>query len=92
MLIPSPARAPQTEQQVQEPSVPTEAKEAFDPAALSADDIQAFVAKAIQGEVHRTYKINLPPKDRPVRVYADGTHPLFNYVIFLTSGSHDRRL
>lgn len=57
---------------VKEPPVPAEAKEAFNPAVLTAEDIQSFVSKAIQGEVHRTYKINSPPTDRPVRIYADG--------------------
>jgi choline-phosphate cytidylyltransferase len=43
-----------------------------DPASLTIGDIQAFVRKAIDGETHRKYKINRPPTDRPVRVYADG--------------------
>lgn len=61
-----------TSNQVQEPAVPAEAKEVFNPAVLTAEDIQSFVSKAIQGEVHRKYKINSPPTDRPVRIYADG--------------------
>lgn len=56
----------------EEPAVPAAAKVAFNPAALTAEDIQTFVAKAIEGEDHRRYKINPPPKDRPVRVYSDG--------------------
>jgi choline-phosphate cytidylyltransferase len=48
-------------------------KEAFNPAALTTDDIQDFVAKAIEGEPDRKYKINPPPVGRPVRIYADGT-------------------
>lgn len=45
---------------------------AFHPAALTPDDIQSFVAKAISGESKRAYKINPPPVGRPVRIYADG--------------------
>ncbi|KAF9528871.1 hypothetical protein CPB83DRAFT_853888 [Crepidotus variabilis] len=67
------------DQIVQEPPVPAPAKEAFNPAALTQEDIQAFVAKAIQGEPGRTYKINQPPTDRPIRVYADGVYDLFHF-------------
>jgi len=45
----------------------------FNPAALTAEDIQSFVRKAIGGESTRNYKISPPPTDRPVRIYADGT-------------------
>ena len=55
-----------------EPSPPAIVKDAFDPAALTPQDIQAFVQKAIQGESWRSYRINPPPSDRTVRVYADG--------------------
>lgn len=44
----------------------------MNPASLTVQDIQIFVKKAIDGEAHRQYKINKPPTDRPVRVYADG--------------------
>ncbi|KAN0142152.1 hypothetical protein V8E53_000614 [Lactarius tabidus] len=45
---------------------------AFTPSALAPEDIQAFVRRAIDGEIHRKYKINEPPTDRPVlRIYAD---------------------
>ncbi|KAF9562902.1 hypothetical protein CPC08DRAFT_662622 [Agrocybe pediades] len=63
----------------EEPAVSEAAKEAFNPAALTPNDIQTFVAKAIQGEDHRQYKINRPPTDRPVRVYADGVYDLFHF-------------
>ena len=49
------------------------AAHASDPAAFSPEDIQAFVRRAINGELHRKYKINEPAVGRPVRIYADGT-------------------
>jgi choline-phosphate cytidylyltransferase len=59
-------------QSSQEPEPVSAASEAFHPSSLEPEDIQAFVRKAIEGEAHRKYKINPPPTDRPVRVYADG--------------------
>ena len=56
-----------------EPNVLSIVETAFNPAALSAEDIQNFVRKAIEGESTRNYRINPPPTDRPVRIYADGT-------------------
>ena len=50
-----------------------DASQAFTPSTLSPEDIQAFVRRAINGEIHRKYKINEPPTGRPVRIYADGT-------------------
>jgi len=62
----------------EEPAVPVASKTAFNPAALTPEDIQGFVAKAIEGELDRKYKINSPPVGRPVRIYADGTSsPLY---------------
>lgn len=60
----------------EEPAVAAASQAAFNPAALSAEDIQNFVRKAIDGEPWRQYIINPPPTDRPVRVYADGLFPL----------------
>lgn len=59
----------------EEPAVAHASKTAFNPAALTPEDIQTFVAKAIEGEPGRKYTINAPPTDRPVRIYADGTCP-----------------
>jgi choline-phosphate cytidylyltransferase len=54
----------------------------FNPASLTPEDIQTFVRKAIEGESWRKYKINQPPTDRPVRVYADGlSDPLSPLVV-----------
>jgi choline-phosphate cytidylyltransferase len=73
------------------PAAPSAA--AFNPAALTANDIQNFVKKVIEGESSRTYKINKPPADRPVRIYADGTcSSKFSAVyssLSLTTGVYD---
>lgn len=49
-------------------------------AKMSALDLQESVRQAIDGAgadgVERNYKINKPPTDRPVRIYADGVFDL----------------
>jgi choline-phosphate cytidylyltransferase len=57
---------------ITEPSVPAISRDAFNPAALTSEDIKQFVQNAIDGESERKYAINKPPTDRPIRVYADG--------------------
>lgn len=65
---------------ISEPAVPSSVPDAlsFDPAALKAEDIQAFVRHAINGApiegsgIERAYKINKPPENRSIRIYADG--------------------
>ncbi|KAI0270736.1 hypothetical protein BC834DRAFT_862966 [Gloeopeniophorella convolvens] len=62
-----------------EPAPVRDTARAFNPAALTPEDIQSFVRRAIDGELHRKYKINEPPVGRPVRVYADGVYDLFHF-------------
>lgn len=49
-------------------------------AKMSAEDLQESVRQAIAGAgadgIQRNYKINAPPTDRPVRIYADGVYDL----------------
>ena len=54
----------------------------FNPAALSPEDIQSFVRRAIEGVPGRAYHINPPPSDRPVRIFADGIcFPSYNRLL-----------
>ena len=77
----------------EEPTIPPASKAAFNTAALTAEDIQAFVQKAINGEESRKYKINSPPTNRPVRVYADGRlRYLFLPTPLCSLRQHDRRV
>ncbi|KAI6120270.1 hypothetical protein EDD16DRAFT_1519009 [Pisolithus croceorrhizus] len=64
---------------------------AFNPASLTPNDIQSFVKRAIDGESGRPYRINPPPTDRPVRIYADGTQPRSDLDMFnpSTAGVYD---
>lgn len=66
-----------------EPPVPLATQGNLDPASLTQDDIQEFVQRAIAGEDHRKYKINLPPIGRPVRIYADGMLLAISSIFFL---------
>lgn len=64
--------SPATRVVIDEPTPTAASQAAFNPASLTPDDIRTFVQKAIEGESWRKYKINDPPTDRQVRVYADG--------------------
>ena len=72
----------------EEPPPSAAAIAAFNPAALTQEDIQLFVQKAIEGESFRKYKINPPPTGRLVRVYADGR---FSIIYVLRHCYHQSR-
>jgi choline-phosphate cytidylyltransferase len=69
---------------ITEPTPAENARASFDPAKLTPEDIRQFVQDAVNGApgengVPREYRINKPPTDRPIRVYADGVYDLFHF-------------
>jgi hypothetical protein len=66
MVIPPPSTASSSDPDIEPAHVVVhnaDASHAFSPSALAPEDIQTFVRCAINGKIHRKYKINEPPTD-----------------------------